>query len=129
MNHSTVDEIIDRMMTSGRYRSVRDALGAAIFAKNIRTTSLGLSPYQIVFGSNPRIPGAIENEPPAEHGTTITSLVQRRLQAIFDARKAMAEVENKHRLKMADKSSHTGKFEFYNMGDEVYYKLGHNSKW
>ena len=128
-NHSTVDEIIDRMMTSSRYTSVRDALGAAIFAKNIRITSLGFSPYQIVFGSNPRIPGAIENEPPAEHGTTITSLVQRRLQAIFDARKAMAEVENKHRLKMADKSSHTGKFEFYNMGDEVYYKLAHNSKW
>ena len=35
-NHSTVDEIIDRMMTSGSYKSVKTALGAAIFAKNIK---------------------------------------------------------------------------------------------
>ena len=93
---STVDEIINRNMTSGRHNSVKAALGAAIFAKNIRTTSLGFSPHQIVFGSNPRIPGAIENEPPAEQGTTVIALVQKHLEAIFDARKAMVEVENKN---------------------------------
>ena len=49
-NHGTVDEIIDKMMTSGRYSNVRAALGAAIFAKNVRTTSLGFSPYHVVFG-------------------------------------------------------------------------------
>ena len=128
-NHSVVDEIIDRMMTSGRYTSVKAALGAAIFAKNIHITSLGFSPYQIAFGTNPRIPGAIENEPPAENGTNVTSLVQKRLQSIFDARKAMSEVDNKHRLKAAEKSSHISKFKFYNMGDEVYFRIGNNKKW
>ena len=128
-NHATVDEIIDKMMTSGKYKSVREALNAAIFAKNIRTSTLGFSPFQIVFGSNPRIPGAIENEPPAESGMTITSLVQKRLQSIFDARKAMAEVENKSRLKAAEKSSHVAKFQAYNIGDEVYFRMGNSSKW
>ena len=52
-NYSTVDEIIDKMMTSGRYTNVRLALGAAISAKNIRITSLGFSPFQMVFGTNP----------------------------------------------------------------------------
>ena len=128
-NHSTVDEIIDRMMSSGRYSSVKAALGAAIFAKNIRTTSLGFSPHQIVFGSNPRIPGAIENEPPAEMGISITSLVQRRLQSIFDARRALSQVDNKHRLRMAEKASHTGKLKIYNIGDLVYYRLGEKLNW
>ena len=128
-NHRTVDEIIEKMMTSGKYKTVKEALNPALFAKNIRTSALGFSPFQIVFGSNPRIPGAVENEPPAENGVTITTLVQKRLQSIFDAHKAMAEVENKSRLKAAEKSSHTNKVQFYEIGDEVYYRMGSNTNW
>ena len=59
-NHHLVDEIIEKMISSGRYAKVKDALLPAIFAKNILVNSTGYSPYQIVYGKNPRIPGAIE---------------------------------------------------------------------
>ena len=104
-------------------------LGAAIFAKNIRITSLGFSPFQVVFGTNPRIPGAIENEPPAQNGKTLTTLVQNRLQSIFDARRALAEVDNKHRLKAADQSKRATNIQFYSPGSEVYYRMGNGSSW
>ena len=97
--------------------------------KNIRITSLGFSPFQVVFGTNPRIPGAIENEPPAQNGKTLTTLVQNRLQSIFDARRALAEVDNKHRLKAADQSKRATNIQFYSPGSKVYYRMGNESSW
>ena len=42
------------------------ALIAAIFAKNTMLNVNGLSPMQITYGTQPRIPGAVhDNNPPA----------------------------------------------------------------
>ena len=128
-NHQIVDEIIQRMITHGSFTKVKDALQPAIFAKNMRTNFLGFSPYQIVYGKNPRIPGAIENSLPAADGLTTSSLIQQRLTNIFNARRALAEVDSKHRLRIADKSHRTPKLEKYYQGEEVYYKFGLSPGW
>ena len=102
-NHHLVDEIIEKMMSSGNYSKVKDALQPAIFAKNILVNSTGYSPYQTVYGKNPRIPGAIDNSLPAQEGMTTSALIQKRISSIFDARKALAQAENKARPKLAEK--------------------------
>ena len=57
---------------------------------------------QIVFGSQPRILGAAQNNlPPANENITEVLLVYDRLKAIFEARKLFTEVENSARLKKA----------------------------
>ena len=110
--HATCDEIIKKMMTSGQFKSVKEALGPAVFAKNIRTASSGFSPHQIVFGRNPRVPGAIENEPPAQSPKCKDELIQRRIKVIFEARLAVAHVENQNRLQKAQTITHAGKMFF-----------------
>ena len=128
-NHQVVDEIIEKMITGGSYNTVKDALQPAIFAKNIMINSTGYSPYQLVYGKNPRIPGAIDNSPPAQDGMTSSALIQKRLTGIFDARKALAKADNKARLKLAERSVRAPKLEKYEMGDQVYYKFGQNPGW
>ena len=127
--HATCDEIIKRMMTDKRYKTVRDALGPAVFAKNIRVGAIGYSPHQIVFGQNPRIPGAIDNELPAQTPKSELALIQERLQRIFSARNALSQIDNASRLKMASKVTHSGKMVFVKQGEEVYYRMGLEEDW
>ena len=128
-NHQIVDEIVKKMMTGGQYSRVKDALQPAVFAKNILINSTGYSPYQLVYGKNPRVPGAIDNNPPAQEGMTSSALIQNRIMSIFNARRALAKVDSKARLKLAEKSSRAPKLEKYNQGDLVYYKFGLNPDW
>ena len=127
--HAICDEIIKKMMTSGQFKSVKEALGPAVFAKNIRTASSGFSPHQIVFGRNPRVPGAIENEPPAQSTKCKDELIQRRIKAIFEARLAVAHVENQNRLQKAQTITHAGKMVFVKEGEWVYYRMGGDPDW
>ena len=128
-HHATCDEIIKKMMSSGRFKSVRDAIGPAVFAKNIRVMSNGYSPHQIVFGTNPRVPGALENDPPAQSGRSELALIQDRLQSLFNARKELSKLDNAHRLETASKVTHSGKMVFVDQGEDVYYRMGLDPDW
>ena len=65
------------------------------FAKNTLINVHSFLPMQIVFGSQPRIPGAAQdNLPPANETYTENIPVYDRLKAIFEARKLFTEVEN-----------------------------------
>ena len=127
--HATCDEIIKRMMTDKKYKSMRNALGPAVFAKNIRVGSNGFSPHQVVFGQNPRIPGAIDNDPPAQEGKSEIALIQDRLQAIYSARNALSKVDNAARLNLAAKLTHSGKMVFVKEGEWVWYRVGLEDGW
>ena len=127
--HATCDEIIKKMMTSGQFKNVKEALGPAVFAQNIRTASSGFSPHQIIFGRNPRIPGAMENEPPAQTTRSKDELVQKNIKGIFEARLAVAKVENQKRLSTAEKTTHAGKMIFVKEGEWVYYRMGEDPDW
>ena len=128
-HHATCDAIIKKMMSSGQFKTVRDAMGPAIFAKNVRVMANGYSPHQIVFGQNPRIPGAIENELPAQSGKSELVLIQDRLQALFNARQALSKLDNTHRLESASKVTHSGKMIFVEQGEDVYYRMGLDPDW
>ena len=128
-HHATCDEIIKKMLESGKFKTVRDAMGPAVFAKNIRVSSNGFSPHQIVFGQNPRIPGAIDNELPAQSGKSEIAMIQERLQSIYSARNALSKIDNANRLETARKTSHGGKMVFVQQGEEVYYRMGLDPDW
>ena len=116
-------------MASGQYKTVKEAMGPAVFAKNIRVTSNGFSPHQIVFGQNPRIPGAIENELPAQSGKSELSLIQDRLQALYNAKNTLSRIDNTHRLEKAENTTHSSKMVFVEQGEEVYYRMGMDHIW
>ena len=101
-NHHTVDMMVEKILDGNSKMDFNQALSAAIFAKNTLINVQGFSPMQIVFGAQPRIPGAAQNNsPPANEEITEVLPVFDRLKAIFEARKAFTQVENSTRLKKA----------------------------
>ena len=75
------------------------------------------------------MPGAIENEPPAQSTKCKDELIQRRIKAIFEARLAVAHVENQNRLQKALTITHAGKMVFVKEGEWVYYRMGEDPDW
>ena len=117
------------MMDGDSKLSFRQGLSAAIFAKNTLLNVYGFSPMQVVFGKQPRIPGAAhENKPPANEEMTDALPVFERLKSIFEARKAFTQVENSSRLKKALKVR-AQKMEHYVTGEKVFYKFGADPRW
>ena len=60
-NHAIVDFMMAKLKADDPSMKDQEALDYAIHAKNMETTNKGFSPFQIVYGSNPKIPGIIES--------------------------------------------------------------------
>ena len=61
-----------------------------------------ISSYQLVFGQNPNIPNVMTDEPPALHGTTISQVVSKHLNALHTARQAFVKAESSERIRRVE---------------------------
>ena len=129
-NHGVVDSIIARMKTDNPSASVKSLLRTALFTKNMMTNKDGFSSYQIVTGSQPRIPGVPYNDPPGNEAETSSEAVRKGLSNIFSTRQKYVSVENNERIKKALNSRiPPPKLEFYENGEEVWYRHGKEGIW
>ena len=62
-NHEIVDRMMSKIMADDKDISENEALNHALFAKNIEPNNKGFSPFQIVYGTNPNIPGITNSTP------------------------------------------------------------------
>ena len=129
-NHSVVDQIILRMKEDNPNASIKELLKSALFAKNTMTNVSGFSSYQIVTGSNPKIPGVPYNDPPANEHETESEALKKRLVSMFKSREEYMKWENDNRLKKALNSRMAPpKLEHYETGEEVWYRHGKDGLW
>ena len=129
-NHSVVDQIILRMKEDNPKATIRELLRSALFAKNTMTNVAGFSSYQIVTGSNPKIPGVPYNDPPANEHETESEAMKKRLESMFKSREEYMKWENDNRLKKALNSRMAApKLEHYETGEEVWYRHGKEGIW
>ena len=63
-NHAVVDVMIAKIKSADPSITDQEALDQALHAKNMEPNNKGFSPFQIVYGENPRIP-VINNSTPA----------------------------------------------------------------
>ena len=63
-NHALVDKMMKKIKAGDSSIKDQEALEYALMAKNVEPNNKGYSSYQIVYGSNPKIPG-IANSTPA----------------------------------------------------------------
>ena len=71
-NHQVVDKMMAKIKGAEPSMSDQEALDHALHAKNMEMNTKGFSPFQIVYGENPRIPG-ISNSTPASPSSSFAS--------------------------------------------------------
>ena len=105
------------------------ALAWAVHSKNCLQMNGGYSPYQLVYGRNPKLPSVMTDEPPALEGTTISSTFGQHLNSMHAARKAFiqSECSEKVRRALRHQVRQTGKV--FSNGDHVYFKRDGVDEW
>ena len=110
-NHAVVDEMVAKIKAEQPDLPLKVALSWAVNAKNCLQMVGGFSPYQLVYGRNPKLPSTLSDELPALEGTTSSEMVAKHLNASHSARKAFiaAEASEKIRRALRHKVKSTGK--------------------
>merc|ERR1711954_317093 len=98
-NHAVVDTMIEKFKSDDPNSSEQDALDYALHAKNMQTTRKGFSPFQIVFGSNPRIAGISEGNLASMSSKFASEDVRKHLERIQTARDAFHTADNDDKIK------------------------------
>ena len=100
--------------------SLQLALMWAVHAKNSLINIFGFSPYQLVFGHNPNIPGNSNNKLPALSNETASKIVADHLNCLRTARLAYMRAEHSDRIARALRGRvHEGTHQRFCSGDTV----------
>ena len=74
------------------------------FSNNIEPNNKGFSPFQIVYGTNPNIPGIINSTPTSLSSDFASQDVRKHMTRLNTAREAFRIADNDERIKRAFKS-------------------------
>ena len=128
-NHALADNILQSVMRDYPDMKIDAALAWACVAKNSLTNHFGFSPYQLVFGRNPRLPNVINDPPPSWEIKTKSQSLMENLKAMHATRQAFIKAESCERLKTALRSKIRTSTAIYQNGEIVYYKRDNEEEW
>ncbi|CAH1238877.1 Hypp5656 [Branchiostoma lanceolatum] len=98
-NHAVMDVMLEKLAYENPNTPIDQLIAWACTAKNAMAMFAGYSPYQIVFGRNPVLPG-FETHPPSTNEVKGDVLLKH-LTALAAARKAFTEAESSERVRRA----------------------------
>jgi transposase InsO family protein len=128
-NHALADNILQSVMRDYPDLSIEQALAWAVVAKNSLTNHFGFSPYQLVFGRNPKLPNVINDPPPSWEIKTKSESLMKNLRAMHATRQAFMKAESCEKLKIALRAKIRTNGTIYQNGDIVYYKRDNEETW
>ena len=129
-NHHVVDMMMEKIQEGDPSLSDQDALNFALHAKNMETNNKGFSAYQIVYGSNPRIPGILTSTPASLENEFVSKDVKHHIRNLLSAREAFRKADNDERLKRILKGKiHPSNNQILESGDIVSFKEHDKNKW
>ena len=128
-NHALADNILERIDEDYPQMDIHTKLAWACMAKNSLQMVYGYSPYQLVFGKNPKLPNIISDGPPAWEEGTMSEALAKHLNALHSARMAFIRSESCARLKKALKAKIRSDTDILDNGDIVYYKRERDDRW
>ena len=129
-NHAVVDNMMMRMKASDDKISDQEALDYALLARNIETTNKGFSPFQVVYGNNPHIPGIVNSKLSSLGEEFKNQDIKMHLHRVHMARINFRQADNDIRLKRALRSQvHPSNSVFHEPGDKVYFKEQDKNEW
>ena len=87
----------------------QEALEYALMAKNTETNNKGFSSYQIVFGSNPKIPGISNSNPSSLSSDFVSNDVKKHILRVSLARDAFRVADADEKIKKSIEVSYITK--------------------
>ena len=110
--------------------SPKIALAWATNAKNCLANTFGYSPYTLVFGKNPRIPGLDNIKSVSTLNESVVSmLLADHLNAMYQSRLSFMKANNSEKLRRALRGRVANVETEYYTGDKVFFKKKNQKKW
>ena len=128
-HNAIIWDMVSKTICEEPKTSYSDALEHAIFAKNCLENREGYSPYQIVYGRNPRLPGVTNDMLPALDRKTVAATVSEQISLLESTRIAYLEAESSEKIKRALSAKTRCTSGPYFIGDQVYFRRDDKSGW
>ena len=128
-NHAVIDMILFKLRADYPKTSLNILLKWANMAKNSLQMWTGYSSYQIVFGTNPKLPNVMTDRVPALESGKDNMSFNRHISALHTARQEFVKTESSERIKRALRSRVRASEKVFQTGDRVYYKRPGSVKW
>ena len=128
-NHGTCDNIYEALEEDNPKVPQETLLNWALVAKNSLLMVQGFSPYQLVFGKNPKLPNIITDPLPTWDDEGISGALLNHLKAMKAARQEFIKQESSLKLKKALETKVRTNNTTYKHGDRVYFKRANYKKW
>ena len=128
-NHQIVDSILSKLTHDFPGTPENVLLKWACSAKNSMQMVEGFSPYQLVIGRNPNLPGITNSTPSTLETSSMSEAFTRHMNGLHAARKAFTESESCERIKRALKHRVRTSEQVFMPGDKVYYKRDQQERW
>ena len=106
------------------------ALSWWLNAKNSLANGHGFSPFQLVFGQNPKLPSIFNDKPPAFTPSDTNQVLNDNLIALHEAKEAFISSENSEKIRSALSTNvRTSEDAKFITGNKVYYKRANDRRW
>ena len=101
MGGRSIDLTIKKLMDDDKNIKLEEALEHALWARNMEIGRHGYSPYQVVFGKSPTLPGITDGTPMSDSLITDADAVRLHFQRQEAARVELRKYDSHRRLKDA----------------------------
>ena len=128
-NHAVTDRCLEKILDENPDIALDVALAYACNAKNSLQMWNGYSSYQIVFGSNPKVPDIFHATLPQLEGVSQSELLVRHMNAQQSARRGFIESQCDEKIRRALRHQVRCHLEVYGTGDKVYFKRDDSNRW
>ena len=130
-HNAVFTEMFEKLRADHDFSAFRDAtlLKFACFAKNVLYNKDGFAPFQLVFGSNARLPTVFRDQAPALECRTTTEVISRQLSLLHASRKAFLVADCISRINKALSANVRSDEGPFCQGDTVFYKRNLDDQW
>ena len=127
--HGVIDLTLKKLMADDKSVSLEDALSHAVWARNMEIGRYGLSPFQVVYGRAPSIPGVLDGDVLTDGRVTDSEVIRNHFRRQDKARESLRQADTNSRIKDAIKSRiQPYHDQIYEKGDKVIY-LNKDDDW